>query len=554
MPRRRTLFQRRDVAPRTFIGIDDNRASITRRDLSEGMNNRQHPSVINEKEAKFFQNIDLTIPGERRRRPGCTQVEDIGSNPLTGSYGFEPQGFQANLMITEGTNLKRWPGSGTFSNVKTDFTTNLTTTMIKAFKTGVGDVLLVSNGTDNVFEMHPGTYAMTDLLNNNDSPPKTIVYATHRNRVWALKNDLAYFSDAAPSNYATAFDRTTNNYRMPVGEERAIISTRDYGLIFAGKDQVWGLNPSTTPAATDKPEKISEYGCVAGKTFIQVGDDYMYLAFDGVRELYRTNLDKLKYGSSFPTSYRLKEQFDSINWTYAHKSVAVFWDNKYFIALPTNGSSVNNQVWVYYPATKGWMVIKGWYVTDWAKFRISNEERLYFASSSQEYNAIVYDDTPVVTYDDEGNIIYVNGTSCKLYRAWYGPSDDGVAIEMIEESRNEDMGYPLVKKFGAEFKIKAKPAGDYDILIYGSFDNSDYYEIGSLNVSTSLVTFPTEFPVSFNPEAQSFKKIPLDQYGEWYEFRHKIYHNTPTTNSDDISIYETSMTAIPLEYDPEETT
>lgn len=551
MSRRRTIFARRDVAPRTFSGGDDPKASILRRDLTGGMNNRQHASVIAENEAKNLTNIDLTVPGERRRRPGKTLIEAFSVDFITGMLGYDPQGAQKNLLVTDGQKLRRWTGSGSFTTVKSDFTSGYITKIIKAYKTGVGDVALISNSADNVFEMAPATYTMTNLGDTNTSPPKTIVMETYRNRVWALKQDKLYFSDASPSDYSTAFDRTTNYFRVPVGEERALIGTRDSGLIIAGKEQIWALNPSDTPVATDKPEKISEYGCAAGNTMCQVGDDYMYLAFDGVRSLYRTNLDKLQYGSSLPTSYKLKDQYESISWNYITQACAVYWNNKYMIALPVNGSTYNNQVWVYYPASKGWMVIDGWNVGAWAKFVVDGEERLYFGISHGE-STILYDDNGLPIEDDDGAITYVDDSLGKVFRGWYGATDNGTPIHFIEESRNEDMGYPLIKKYAGELKVTAKPVGDYDIAVYGSFDNGNYNLLGYVNVSTNLITFPVTFPVLFGTDALAFKKFPLDTYGEWYTFRHKLDHNAATTNSDDITIYETSLTAIPQEYDPEE--
>ncbi len=523
MPRRRTIFPRREVAPRTFVGTDEKRQAILRR-LVTGMNNRQHPSILSENEAQNLQNIDLTVPGERKRRPGITEIEDLSNDEITGMFNYDPQGYTANLLVTEGTNLDRWTGAGAFTKgVKADFTTSLPTTMIKAYKSGVGDVTLVSNGTDNVFEMSPD-YSFDDLGNTNTSPPLTTVMTYFRNIVWALKEDGLYFSDAAPSDYSAAFDRNTNVFRMPVGEERALAGTRDFGLLVVGKEQVWSLNPSITPAATDKSEKISDYGCAAGNTFIEVGDDFVYLAFDGVRGLRRTEQDKLQYGTSLPISYKLKTEFENINWAHIKKACSVYWDNKYFISLPTGSSTTNNEVWVYYPATEGWSVFTGWNVSCWAKFKVSGEERLYCGDST-------------------------DGT---VYQAWEGSSDDGTAIEMIEEGRQEDLGQPLVKKYGGEFKVVAKPAGDYNINVYGAFDGGSYNKLGELNVGSNLVTFPVTFPVAFYPGQTVFEKFPLDTYGEWYYFNYKLDHNAVTTNADDITIYETSLATYPQEYDSEE--
>lgn len=519
MPRYRTVRPLRQDHPKTFVGADDPYAFIIRRDLSKGINNRQHPSVIGESQCKNLVNADLTVPGETKRRPGLTLIEDLGANRITTLFGYDPQGFTPNLLAIEGTSLKRWEGTGSFSAaIKSDFATGLHATIVKAYKSAVGEVVLISNGSDNVFEMTP-SYTMNDLGDTNTSPPKTTVFTVFRDRVWALKSDLLYYSDASPSDYSAAFDRTTSFFRIPVGEERALLGTRDLGIIVAGKYGVWSLNPSLVPAATDKPEKLLNQGVAAGDTFKQAGDDYMFLSFDGVRGLKRTIQDKLQLGESLPISYPLKDEFDAIAWASISKACAVYWDNKYMIALPVNGSSYNNTVWVYYPATDAWSVISGWNVSDWAVFNFNGEERLYCGEATADG---------------------------KVYRAWNGATDNSSAINFIIEGRNEDMEHPLARKVGGEIKVVAKPTGDYNISVSVSFDGGGYNLLGTLNVGSHLVTFPTTFPVLFYPDQLAYKKFHLDSYGPWYQIRVKISHNAVTTNSEDITIYEVSY-ASPLE-------
>lgn len=506
---------------------DDSYLFVVRRDMSGGMNNRQHPSVIAENQGDELSNVDISIGGERTRRKGLTLLEDLGATAITGLFSYDPQGFTANLLATTAAALKRWPNTGAFQNVTITMTTSLPTTMIKAYKTAVGDVMLLGNGTDNWQEMAPD-YSVIDLGSTTGasaSPPKSKVASVFRNRVWILANDLLYFSDASPSDYSVAFDTSTNYYRVPVGEERAIVGTRDYGLIIAGKEQIWGLNPSTTPAATDKPEKLLNIGCAAGNTFIQVGDDYLFLAFDGVRGLKRTLQDNLQLGQSFPLSYALKDEFEDINWGSITKACACYFDNKYFISLPTAGASYNNKVWVYYPATQAWTIISGWNVACWAVHKVAGEERLYAGESTGDG---------------------------KIYRAYYGASDNGTAINFTEIGRSEDLGQPTIKKVGGELKVVVKPSGNYTITVSGSFDNGSFNVLGTMSLGSKLVTFPTTFPVLFYPDATVYKKFHLDQYGSWYQFKHKINHNVVTTNADDLTIYETSLISHPEEYLAEE--
>ena len=503
---------------------DDELLISTTDDLGGGMNDRQHPSVLSDKEAQNLQNVDLSLPGQRSRRPGRTLVEDLGAAAIGGMFNFDPQGETANLLVLENTNLKRWTGSGSFVSVSSSLTLSYPNIgFAQSYKTGVGDVALIYTGSGNVQEIN-GSYTLTDLGDTNTSPPKTPIMAGYRNRVWSLKSDLLYFSSAAPSDYSTAFDRTTNNFRIPCGEERALIPTRDQGLIILGKSQVWAINPSTTPAATDKPEFISNYGCAAGKTAVILGDDIYYFSFDGVRGIKRTEQDKLQYGTSKPVSYRLKSNFETINWAQITKACAVFWDNKYFLALPVSGSTYNNQVWVYWPSSDSWVVLTGWNVAAWSVFKLNGEERLYYGEASADGD---------------------------VFRAWSGASDSGTAISWIEESRSDNLKQPSIRKIGSELEVVAKPSGNYNITVEGAFDNGSYNSLGTVNVSSGLITFPVTYPVAFTPDSEIREKFHLDSYGPFYTFAYKLSHNAVTTNADDITIYKTQLTAIPEKYESE---
>jgi hypothetical protein len=503
------------------MASDDKELYFIRKDASGGQNNRVHGSNIGDNQVTVLYNADIGTPFETSKRPGETLVEDLGSNPGTGLIGFEPDGGTNQLLVTEGTNLSSWPGSGTFTNRKSNFTTNLKTKMIKVGQSGQNDVVLVSNGTDNVFVMTQA-YAFTDLGDTLNSPPKTTVMTYYRNRVFALKSNLLYFSDAFPADYSIAFDRVTNAFRIPTGTERAVLGIRDLGLIVMGSEQVWGINPSSTPAATDVPEKILDIGCAAGDTAVQVGDDVYFLAYDGVRGVFRTQQDKLQSGASYPLSYVLKDEVASINWTQVSKACAVYFDNKYFLSIAVDSSSYNNEVWVYYPATQGWMIITGWNIAAFAKLKVNGEERLYGIDSN------------------DGSV----------YRLWFGSSDNGVAINYQEEGRKEDMGQPLVTKSGGVFKLRAFAAGSYDISVYVSIDDSEYSLLGTMSLDGGGLTLPFTLPAQLSSTTILEDQFHLDALGPWKQIRFKIQHNALNGN-DNIIFYDRVLTTYADEYQSE---
>lgn len=500
---------------------DDKELYFIRKDFSAGQNNRIHGSNINDNQATVLYNVDLGTPFQTSKRPGETLVQDLSNNAGTGLFGFEPDGGTNQLLATEGANLRSWPGSGSFTTRKSDFTTGLKTKIIKVGQSGQNDVVLVSNGTDNVHVMTQA-YGFTDLGDTTTSPPKTTVMTYYRNRVFALKSNLLYFSDAFPANYATAFDRVSNAFRIPVGTERAVLGVRDLGLIIMGSEQIWGLNPSSTPAATDLPEKILDTGCAAGDTAVQVGDDILYLAFDGVRGVFRTQQDKLQSGASYPLSYVLKDEVESINWVQISKACAVYFDNKYFISLPVDSSSYNNEVWVYYPATQGWMIITGWNIAAFAKLKINGQERLYGIDSN------------------DGSV----------YRLWFGSSDNGVAINYQEEGRKEDLGQPLVTKSGGVYKLRAFGAGAYTVSVYVSIDDSEYSLLGTMSLDSGGLTLPFTLPAQLSSVTILEEQFHLDSLGPWKQIRFKIQHNELNGN-DQIIFYDRVLTTYADEYQSE---
>ena len=505
---------------------DDAYVTVLRRDMAGGMNTRQDEQVIADNQATNLENVALDTPGQTTLRAGATLVEDLSNDAGTGAVGFEPDGGTNVIVVTHGQKLETYTGSGTFTERKTDFTTNLVTNMFKAGESGIGDVLLVTNGTDNWFRFDPADWGTPQDLGNTsgtgtDSPPKgTIVGCYFRNRVWILKDNLLYFSAAFPADYAVAFDTVSDVYNIPCGTERALLPLRDTGIVILGQDQIWGLNPSVTPAATDKPEKLLDLGCTAGNTAKQVGDDITFLANDGVRGVFRTQQDKLQMGQSYPLSYYLKTEFEEINWSKKANFDAVYFDNKYILTLTTGTTTYNNKMWAYYPAFNAWVVITGLNIARFAKVVFNGEERLYGIDSN------------------DGSV----------YRLFSGTTDAGTAIAYTEEGRAEDCGKPFQWKVGGEYKLKAK-GGTGTLVVSANPDGQGYSQLGTLSLAVTGVTFPTIFPVTFNTESEANEVFHLEQIGRFKRVKFKIYCNTSGAV---IKILERELIGIVEEYQPED--
>lgn len=497
--------------------MDDQPLVYIRRDISGGINTRESGTNVTDTQVINLVNADIGTPGQVTKRPGNDSIATLSATAQT-IAPFQPISGTNQIVAAYSTNVATSTG-GSFTDRKTNFTATTAPALIQGGESGEGDVLFVGNGTDNWFRMNQ-SYTFQDLGNTNTSPPIGNVGTYYRSRLWILKSNLLYWSDAYDDDYSGAFDRTANNFNMPVGTEMAILGLREEGLICFGSNRVYGINPSAVPAATDKPELLYERGCIAGRTVVQAGDDVYFMSQDGIRGLFRSQQDKLQVGSSNPVSYNIKDQWDSLSWAYITKACAVYFDNKIFFSVPVNASTTNNQVWVYYPATKGWVVISGWNVSSFAKVTISGQEKLYGTDS----------------------------VSGKVYQLWTANDDDGTAIAYTEESRKDDLGQPLVTKYGGYLKIRMYSAGSYTVNVFASVDDAGYIRLGDITTPGSGTALPLTLPFTLTSSGVTEASFPLDDLGPWKYIQIKLTH--PDINTDEIKILERNLLTYGDEYTP----
>jgi hypothetical protein len=516
-----------------FNSTDDQSMAIIRQDVSGGINNRVAGNAIKENQMLVMYNVDIGTPGETSRRPGSVITgNDTGEDDtIMALLAFVIQGGTDNLIRMHGQKLERWAQAGNWINIKNDFTAGATEIGLCACKeSGLSpdDVFIVQDGVNNPWRIAAASWATQDLGNTagtgSDSPPKSTVMCWYANRLWVLKNDLLYPSDAYTPDYATAFDTTGMSFRVPVGPERGLIATRDTGIIVLGRDQIWGIMPSIIPAPdTDKPQPIiTNHGVVSKKGYANTGDDLYYFAHDGFRSLKRTQQDKLSGGPELPISYPLEDEYNRINFAYIDRLSMEYYDSKIFISVPTSATTFDT--WVYFPATNGFIIIIGWAPSCWAKIKISGAEQLHYGKYG--------DDT--------------------VYRAWYGYTDEGTtgingtSINYQEEGRKEDAGQPLIKKQSGSVRIETEASGNWNLTVYVSFDDGDYIPIGTINLANVSPTLPVNLPFTLSGTSIKRSVFHLDSYPAWYTMQLKIISNE-NTGADGIKILSRGFITFPTE-------
>ena len=178
---------------------------------------------------------------------------------------------------------------------------------------------------------------------------------TNRN----IRDEVA-ISDILDEN---TYDQIYNQFRISGGTADKVVAMHgffDDTMIVLNRNSIHSIsNTSGNLTDTVVRELTGEVGCLARKTVLMRGNTMYFLSDNGVYGLEFLNDYNLR-GMDQPLSKNIQPYIDRINPDKADKSVAVYFDNRYFLAVPldsvagANDAIGNNAVLVYNFLNKGW--------------------------------------------------------------------------------------------------------------------------------------------------------------------------------------------------------
>jgi len=107
-----------------------------------------------------------------------------------------------------------------------------------------------------------------------------------------------------------------------------------------------------------------EVGCVARQSIIQVGNNVLFLSDNGVYGANFQDLYNLR-GNEIPLSSPINSIIKRINRDVWDKSVGVYFDNRYYLAVPLDDSRVNNAILIFNFINKQWESIDTTNAPNW---------------------------------------------------------------------------------------------------------------------------------------------------------------------------------------------
>tara|TARA_S200002703_G_scaffold75396_1_gene65012 strand:+ start:691 stop:2862 length:2172 start_codon:yes stop_codon:yes gene_type:complete len=165
--------------------------------------------------------------------------------------------------------------------------------------------------------------------------------------------DEALFSDILD---ADTYDRIYGQFRFNAGAADFIVgfhSFSDDKLVVFNRNSVHIVANSLDLGSSVSQLITNEVGCLARDSIQQIGNSMIFLSDNGVYGLDFIDLYNLR-GQDVPLSASIEGTIKRINKEYASKAKSVYFNNRYYLAVPLDSSTTNNALLIYNFLNKQW--------------------------------------------------------------------------------------------------------------------------------------------------------------------------------------------------------
>lgn len=259
------------------------------------------------------------------------------------------------------------------------------------------------------------------------------------------------------------------------------------------------IPPDATSGADWIVELISNnVGCVASQTAIQVNSDVFFLADDGLRSVVRSASDDFTT-VGLPISEVVKDEIQEINTAQVGKASALFYDNRYFLAIPTGANDYNDTLLIYNTVLQAF---EGVWSPQVMQFTLSN-------FSGQGVRALGKSTT--------GIILQYNGHKNPSQTTSADYQDAGVAYSSYVRTKDFDFGDPFAEKHGSHFEVVFDDSNSTDVTIsiQRDIDVGDVEVQPNLNVASTKLTLPFVLPAQLPVSVKKRIASDLRAYEKW---------------------------------------
>ena len=339
--------------------------------------------------------------------------------------------------------------------------------------------------------------------------------SSNRNTLYASDILDASIWDSANSIVVNADDGDEITAIVPYYQNRIIVFKKR--RIF----QVT-IPPDMTSAADWIIELISNNtGCVADASAVQVNSDIFFLSDDGIRSLVRSAADDFT-SIGLPLSEPIKDIIQEINVAKIGISTAQFYDNRYFLAIPTGSNDFNDTI-IVYNTTLG--AFEGTWTPNVMQFALTNfqDQGLRLMMKLTTGQITKYSGYKVTTqlttadYQDFGVYTTTAGTTTTTSTGVFN-------YESYVRTKDFNFGDPFAVKYGSHFEIIFDDSFSTDttVSIQRDSDVGDIDVQPNLNISSSVLTLPFVLPAVLPISVKKKLASDLRKYEKWRLLNIKI--------------------------------
>lgn len=162
---------------------------------------------------------------------------------------------------------------------------------------------------------------------------------------------------------AETYDPVLKSFRANIGSNDYLVGIHPYAegqaLVFGRKSiyladiAIASDGVSIDPAGSSLQLLTNEVGCVSRKTIATAGTFVFFLSDAGVYRL-DNQFDLKLRGNTQPLSDPVSDLLATINGEFSHRSVGLYFNNRYYLAVPTGASEVPNTIYSYNMLNQAW--------------------------------------------------------------------------------------------------------------------------------------------------------------------------------------------------------
>jgi len=317
-------------------------------------------------------------------------------------------------------------------------------------------------------------------------------------------------------------------------EITAIVPYYKNRIIVFKKRRVFQLDiPPDATSATDWIVSLisNNTGCVAAGSAVQVSSDILFLSDNGIRSLVRSVADDFT-SVGIPLSEVVKDVIQNINTESIRLATAIFYDNRYFLAVPTGSNDYNDTLIVYNTALNAF---EGTWSPQVMQFTLTNYNNEGSRAVFKKINGVIEKYSGYKT---------PAGTTFEDYK------DAGTEYQSYVRTKDFNFGDPFSAKYGSHFEVifDNSFSNDTSIFIQRDTDVGDVVVQPNINIASTTLVLPFVLPAALPTITKKRIASDLRKYEKWRLLNIKISSTgnklavrqiTAAANPDTIEIQKT---------------